>query len=299
MNQTNGVQRVFIVGCGDIGLRVADLEKASGNAVMALARSSETASKLIQRGIDSVEGDLDRPGTLRFLPKNPAALYYFAPPPAQGEGDPRLAALLDALDAQALPRCVVYISTSGVYGDCGGAWIDEEWPLNPRSERGKRRAAAESCLRVWGTANGVDCVMLRVPGIYGPGRLPIERIQRGVPVVRLEESPWSNRIHADDLAQICFLSARRGKAGGVYNVSDGQPSTMTEYFLKVADTFDLPRPPIISMEEARRVLGPGILSFLEESKRLDNRRMLQELGVALRYPNIAVGLAACLENNPG
>jgi nucleoside-diphosphate-sugar epimerase len=299
MNDANDGQLIFIAGCGDIGLRVAGLEKAAGNAVTALARSSESASKLIQRGIDPVEGDLDRPDTLRLLPKNPDVLYYFAPPPAQGEGDPRLAALLAAMDVQALPRRVVYISTSGVYGDCGGACIDEDWPLNPRSERGKRRAAAESCLRVWADDNGVDSVILRVPGIYGPGRLPVGRIQQGVPVVRVEESPWSNRIHADDLAQACFFSARRGRTGGVYNVSDGQPSTMTDYFFQVADTLDLPRPPIISMEEARRILGPGILSFLEESKRLDNRRMLQELGVVLRYPNIAAGLAACLKNNPG
>jgi len=285
----------FIVGCGDIGLRVAVLEQAAGRRVMALARSEATALGLARKGIETVAGDLDRPESLRGLPSGVATLYYFAPPPPTGGDDPRLAALLVSLDGLALPRRVVYISTSGVYGDCGGAWVDEGWPMNPRSERGKRRAAAEACLSAWAGARGVEAVILRVPGIYGPGRLPMERIRRGVPVVREEESPWSNRIHADDLAQACFLAARRGRAGGVYNVSDGNPSTMTDYFYRVADCLGFPRPPAVAMEEARASLGPGILSFLEESKRLDNRRMLEELGVVLRYPDLASGLPACLE----
>lgn len=286
---------IFIVGCGDIGRRVAGLERAAGRQVMALARSAGSALSLSRRGIETVMGDLDQPDSLRGLPVGEAVLYYFAPPPPTGEEDPRLAALLAALERQALPRRIVYISTSGVYGDCGGAWVDEGWPVNPRSDRGKRRVAAEFCLKEWGGAHGVDSIILRVPGIYGPGRLPVERIQRGVPVVREEESPWSNRIHADDLAQACFLAAWRGRAGCVYNISDGQPSTMTDYFYRLADCLDLPRPPAISMAEARVGFGPGILSFLEESKRLDNRWMLEDLGVVLRYPELASGLAACLE----
>jgi nucleoside-diphosphate-sugar epimerase len=293
MGELNGA--VFIIGCGDIGRRVAALERAAGRRVLALARSEAAALKLSQNGIEAVAGDLDRPDSLRGLPAAAAVLYYFAPPPPAGDGDPRLAALLAALPAGALPRRAVYISTSGVYGDCGGAWVNEDWPVNPRSDRAKRRAAAEACLAEWAGARGVDAVVLRVPGIYGPGRLPKERILRGVPVVREEESPWSNRIHADDLAQACFLAARRGRAGGVYNASDGRPSTMADYFHQVADCLRLPRPPAIAMEEARAVLGPGILSFLEESKRLDNGRMLEELGVVLRYPDLASGLPACLE----
>jgi nucleoside-diphosphate-sugar epimerase len=287
------MDKVFIAGCGDIGFRVAAREQAAGRRVLALARSAAAASKLAEAGIEAVAGDLDAPASLRGLPAGIATLYYFAPPPPQGDSDPRLAALLAALDGQAPPGRLVYISTSGVYGDCGGAWVDEDWPLRPRSERAKRRAAAESCLGAWAAARGADTAILRVPGIYGPGRLPKERLLNGVPVVREDESPWSNRIHADDLAQACFLAARRGAAGGVYNISDGRPSTMTDYFCQVADHLGLPRPPAISMAEARRVLGPGILSFLEESKRLDNRRMREVLGVVLRYPDLASGLAAC------
>ncbi len=285
---------IFIVGCGDIGYRVAKLEQTAGQPVSALSRSDLSAAKLNQYGINPIRGDLDKPASLHELPGDVKVLYYFAPPPAEGEDDPRLTALLCALERQTLPRRIVYISTSGVYGDCGGAWVDETLPVNPRSDRGRRRAAAEKCLLDWSGQHGVAVVILRVPGIYGPGRLPVERIRRGIPVLREEESPWSNRIHADDLAQACVLAARKGSAGAIYNVSDGNPTTMTDYFHRVADLFGLPRPPAISMAEARITLGPGILSFLEESKRLDNRRMLEELGVSLRYPDLAKGLPSCV-----
>jgi nucleoside-diphosphate-sugar epimerase len=259
MNDVNNP--VLIVGCGDIGLRVAALERAEGRRVFGLARSETTASKLSRNGIETLAGDLDQPASLDKVPPNMAVLYYFAPPPPTGEDDPRLVACLAALDSQSLPQRLVYISTSGVYGDCGGAWVDEDWPVNPRSDRGKRRAAAEACLREWAERCGLDVVVLRVPGIYGPDRLPIERIRRGVPVVREDESPWSNRIHADDLAQACFFAARRGRAGGIYNISDGQPTTMFDYFCRVADCLGLPRPPAVSMEEARRILGPAFCLF--------------------------------------
>jgi nucleoside-diphosphate-sugar epimerase len=281
---------VFVVGCGDVGLRVAALEQAAGRQVSALARSEASALQLAGQGIQSVPGDLDRPDCMLDLSVSAELVYYFAPPPPVGEDDPRIAALLSALVQLAWSGRLVYISTSGVYGDCGGAWVDEDWPINPCSERARRRAAAEARLYAWAG----DRVILRVPGIYGPGRLPVERLQRGVPVVREDESPWSNRIHADDLAKACFNAARLGQSGRVYNISDGNPSTMTDYFFHVADTLALPRPPEISLEEARRSLGPGILSFLAESKRLDNRRMREELGVEPRYPDLASGLAACL-----
>lgn len=293
MNETCE-RTVLIVGCGDIGTRIAALERAEGSRVSALARSPESARRLAECGIGTVMGDLDLPASLDALPGGMDALYHCAPPPAEGEDDPRTANLLTALDRAGLPKKLVYIGTSGVYGDCGGDWVTEERPPLPRSERGKRRAAAEARLVAWAGARGVDWAILRVPGIYGPGRLPLERIRRGVPVVREDESPWSNRIHADDLAAVCVLAARRGR--GWYNVSDGHPSTMTDYFWRVADFAGLPRPPAISMEEARRVLGPGILSFLEESKRLDNGKMLRELGATVRYPNLDSGLAACRED---
>lgn len=289
--EQTGAPNAFIVGCGDIGRRVARLEQTAGGTVSALARSAATAAALAAIGISIVRGDLDQPATLRDFPATAATLYYFAPPLPKGTDDPRLRNLLNAL--QGPPERVVYISTSGVYGDCGGAWISEDWPLNPLSERGKRRLAAELILRDWHERTGLPVVILRVPGIYGPGRLPVERIRQGVPVLFEQDSPYSNRIHADDLAAACCAAARCGRPGQAYNISDGHPTTMTDYFWRIADLHGLKRPPAISLAEARHVLSPSMLSFLEESKRLDNRRMLDELQVTLKYPELASGLEAC------
>ncbi|WP_045227000.1 SDR family oxidoreductase [Methyloterricola oryzae] len=289
-----GRRDVLIVGCGDIGRRVAVLEQAEGHDVAGSARSAQAEASLRELGIPPLRMDLDDPATLSSLDLRDQVLYYFAPPPASGEGDPRLSALLASINPPHYPMKLVYISTSGVYGDCQGAWIDETHPLNAKSERARRRVAAEELLQAWGRATGVPFVILRVPGIYGPGRLPAERLRAGTPVVCEAEAPYSNRIHADDLAAVCLAAARHGRSGQAYNVSDGHPTTMTDYFFRVADILGLKRPPTISLEEARRVLSPSMLSFLEESKRLDNRKMLAELQISLRYPDLQTGLPACL-----
>jgi nucleoside-diphosphate-sugar epimerase len=291
-------QSVFIVGCGDVGRRVAALERSEGRPVAALARSEKSARELQVLGVRPVAGDLDRPDTLRNLPVTAATLYYLAPPPPSGTADPRLRALLAALEPGSLPARIVYVSTSGVYGDCGGDWVNEERPPNPQTERARRRLDAETALQEFSAKTGVPAVILRAPGIYGPGRLPADRIRQGLPVVREEESPWSNRIHADDLAAVCLAADRLGRPGGIYNASDGHPTTMSNYFNSVADLLGLPRPPAIGLAEARRVLSPSMLSFLDESKRLDNRKMLGELCVRLRYPTLVEGLPACLEPEP-
>jgi nucleoside-diphosphate-sugar epimerase len=222
-------------------------------------------------------------------------VYYFAPPPGSGVTDPRLESLVSAMTPSKPPRRVVLISTTGVYGDCRGDWVTEERPPNPLAPRAARRLAAENTLRRWSQASGVPIVILRVPGIYARGRLPVERLRAGEPVLREEESPFSNRIHADDLARVCVAAAHRDHPHDLYNVSDGHPTTMTDYFYRVADVLGLARPPAVTLEEARRRLGEGMLSYLAESKRIDNRRMREELGVELMYPDLASGLAACVE----
>jgi nucleoside-diphosphate-sugar epimerase len=135
-------------------------------------------------------------------------------------------------------------------------------------------------------------VILRVPGIYAHDRLPIRRLREGLPVLAEADSPFTNRIHADDLARVCIAAMKRGRPGAAYNVSDGHPTTMTDYFNRVADCLGLPRPPVVDRSTARQALSPSMLSFLEESKRLDNRRMREELGVELIYPDLVAGLAA-------
>jgi nucleoside-diphosphate-sugar epimerase len=288
------LDNVFIIGCGDIGLRVARLWRERGARVSALARSGATVVRLRQAGLGVVAGDLDLPVSLRGLRLGGHLVYYFAPPPSEGTTDPRMRDFLAALAAAGKPSRIVYLSTSGVYGDQGGRLVDEETPPAPQANRARRRLDAEESLRAWGRTQGVPVVVLRVGGIYGPGRLPLDRLRQRLPVLRPEESQPSNRIHAEDLAAVCVAAAERGGADRVYNVSDGQDATMTEYFFTVADRCGLPRPPTVTLEEAKRVLTPTMVSYLVESRRLDTRRMREELGVTLHYPDLASGLAHCL-----
>lgn len=289
--------KVLIVGCGDIGCRVARLWIARGVPVFGLARSPEAAARLSRLGIVPVPGDLDDGGTLRDLPARGALVYHFAPPPGEGTADPRTRALVEAFPRGEEPEKLVYMSTTGVYGDLKGGWATEDTPAMPETDRGRRRLDAEEVVRLWGRERGVPVVVLRVAGIYGPGRLPVEAIRRGTPVLDEAVSPYTNRIHAEDLARVCVAAAERGRAGRIYNVSDGVPGTITGYFLAVADRLGLPRPPTVGLEEARKVLSPALLSYLSESRRIDSRRMREELGVSLLYPSLAAGLAASIEDD--
>jgi len=287
----------LIIGCGDIGMRVAALERDAGHSVAGLARTEESARRLRASGIQPVMGDLDVPSSLTGLPLKGTVVYYFAPPPGKGVTDPRMQAFVSVLVPPDIPARVVLISTTGVYGDCRGEWVTEDRPPNPQVNRARRRLAAETALRRWSEIGSVPVVILRVPGIYGPRRLPEERLRAGEPVLRAEESPYSNRIHADDLARVCVAAAHCHHPSVVYNVSDGHPTTMTDFFYRVADRLEIPRPPALALEEARRRLGEGMLSYLAESKRIDNRRMREELGVELRYPDLAAGLSSRVEED--
>lgn len=287
---------VLIVGCGYVGGRLARQLTSEGRAVTGLVCSAESAAALRRDGVTAIQADLDSAAALPALPGAGAEAYYFAPPPGEGDGDPRVARVLAAL-AGCPPVRIVYISTSGVYGDCAGAWVDESHPLHPATPRARRRAAAEAALQAWSAATGVPVVILRVPGIYGPGKLPLERLRKGLPLLREQDSPFTNRIHVDDLIAVCRAAMTRGTPGAAYNVSDGQPSNMTDYFNRIADVTGLPRPPVVGREDID-ALSPGMRAFMEESKRLDNRRMREELGVTLRYPTLEAGLAASLAEAP-
>ena len=286
------MDRVFIVGCGDIGRRLARLWGEEGVPVSALARSPQSAHRLEALGVVPVTGNLDEPATLVRLPTKGALAYYLAPPPEGGDSDPRVRAFLDRIPPGEEPEKIVYMSTTAVYGDLRGEWATEETSPAPGTARGKRRLDAENAFCAWGRGKNVPVVILRVAGIYGPGRLPVEKVREGAPVLAESESPFSNRIHSEDLARICVAAAKRGRAGAVYNVSDGNPGTMAQYYDAVADLLGVPRPPVVTMDEARRVMGGRMLSYLSESKRVDNRKMREELEVVLRYPTRESGLAA-------
>lgn len=287
--------QVMIAGCGDVGQRLAARLAEHHARLWALVQRTTSLERLRDLPLEAVAVDLDRSGAIAWPDwAGDACLYYFVPPPREGRTDPRLQRLLGAIPAGRRPQRIIYLSTSAVYGHRDGSWVDEDTPPQPDSERGHRRLAAEQTLQSWCAAEQVPYVILRVPGIYGPGRLPIHRLQSGAPLVDERESSYTNRIHVDDLVEVCLAAAARAPDNRIYNVSDGHPTTMTDYMLQIADLLGLDAPPIISLDEAQAVLSPALLSFLNESKRLDNRRMLKELGVKLRYPTLRHGLPACL-----
>ncbi|MCS3902750.1 nucleoside-diphosphate-sugar epimerase [Methylohalomonas lacus] len=283
---------ILIVGCGDTGRRLAELHRNAGDGVTVTSRSTERCALLAEDGFTSRQLDLDNVNADQ--PIAAEVVYLLAPPGGSGGHDPRTHNLLQWLDTGTLPRRFVYISTTGVYGDCQGDWVTENRPRNPHSQRASRRAAAEQQLEIWAQQRGVALVILRVPGIYGPGRLPLDRLQRGDPIIRESEAPWSNRIHIDDLASATHLAGSLTQVEAIYNVSDGQPTSMTDYFNRLADTLGLPRPPQVSRAEAEQQLSASMLSFLNESRRIDNRRLLESLGLQLRYPDLTTGLKSCL-----
>ena len=246
-------------------------------------------------GARPVLADLDQPSSLKRLAGLADIVLHFAPPNERGIVDTRMRRLIAALcRGQSLPQRLIYISTSGVYGDCGGERIDETRPLRPSTARAKRRADAERQLRRFGSRHTTRVSILRAPGIYAADRLPIERLNKGVHALRDEDDVFTNHIHADDLAMLVCAALRHGRPNRCYNASDDSEMKMGEYFDLVADRFGLPRPPRISRAEAQNTLSPIQLSFMSESRRLANQRIKTELRAQLRFPQVEDGInAAC------
>ncbi|MGH8679116.1 MAG: SDR family oxidoreductase [Burkholderiales bacterium] len=292
------MRRLLIVGCGDIGLRVARAMHGR-RRIYALTRSENRSRILRAVGIVPVSGDLDHPGTLDRLAGIAHDVIHLAPPPASGARDSRTANLVRALTrGRSLPQRLVYMSTSGVYGDCGGEVVEESRAAHPMTDRAKRRLDAERTVRAWGAENGVHVSILRVPGIYASGRLPIELLKSGTPVLAAEHDPYTNHIHADDLARVVIAALARGRAGRAYNASDDSSMKMGDYFDLVADLAGLPRPPRVSWETASESVPESLLSFMRESRRLHNGRLKRELRVRLRYPLVLQGVPDALRPEP-
>jgi nucleoside-diphosphate-sugar epimerase len=285
------VTRVLLIGCGDVALRAALLLRGRAR-LYGLTRRAEDGPKLRAHGIVPIVGDLDDFATLTRLRTAPFAVLHFAPPPSEGRDDPRTQKLIAALTrAQIIPRRFVYISTSGVYGDCAGAQIMETRRRRAQTPRARRRAAAEDRLRSWASAYGVRLAILRAPGIYAQTRLPLERIKQGTPVLNADDDVYTNHIHADDLARAAVAAIFHGRPNRAYNVSDDSAMKMGTWFDAVADAFQLPRPPRVSWEQAEQRIAPMLLSFMNESRRLLNDRMKRELRVHLKFPTAHVLLA--------
>ncbi len=283
------MKRILITGCGDIALRVAPLLRERYR-LFGLARNVARHDTLRMAGITPMPGDLDYRQSLHRLAGLAHIVLHFAPPPNTGADDPRTQNLLGALARATLPQQLIYISTSGVYGDCGGEVVTETHPLNAQNPRAQRRVNAEKQIRAWARKNGVHASILRVPGIYATDRLPLQRLQQGTPAIVANEDSYTNHIHADDLARCVVAAMHHAKPSRVVHTSDDSDLKMGEYFDTVADAFGLPRAPRVTRAEAQRVLSPMMLSFMNESRRLTNNRMKQELKVVLRYPTVADAL---------
>ena len=291
-----GVQKILIVGSGDVARRILS-RLTRRYRVYAVLRDPAKAPAWRAAGAVPVLADLDDRSSLQRLHGLADVVLHLAPPPGEGQRESRTGNLLAALGkGESLPRRMIYVSTTGVYGDCSGAAIDETCRLNPQSSRAGRRVDAERRLRRWGRENGVAVLILRAPGIYAADRLPLERLRQGTPALIAADDVHTNHIHADDLAAACVAAIRHGGANRVYNVVDDSTLRMADYFDRVADAFGLPRPPRLSRQEAAQVLSPVQLSFMGESRRIGNRRLRKELKLRLAYPRVDDGIAAALSS---
>jgi nucleoside-diphosphate-sugar epimerase len=288
-------QRLLIIGCGDVGLRVA-AQLPSRMSKLALTSSPERLEELQALGIRALVGNLDDSATLRRLAGLAHRVIHLAPPPTENTSewwrDPRTTHLLQALRRRSLPTQFVYGSTTGVYGDCAGEWVSESRATAAHTPRAHRRVDAESQVKIFGLA-GVSTSILRIPGIYAldrEGGTPRNRLLKGTPVLVAQDDVYTNHIHANDLARATIAALWRGKPQRIYNITDDTQLKMGDYFDRAADLYQLPRPPRISREAAQGSLPLMLLSFMSESRRLTNERMKRELRVTLRFPDVIDGL---------
>ena len=284
-----GGPRILVVGCGDVGVRLI-ARLGDRFRVHAITHSPERAPALRRLGAVPIVADLDDPATLHRLQGLAPDVVHLAPPANRGADDLRTRALLNALHGV---RRLVYISTTGVYGDCGGAWVDETRTVAPSTDRARRRVAAEGRLRAWARERRVALTILRVPGIYAGDRLPLSRLDGTTPVLRDEDDVYTNHVHADDLARAIVLALYRGRPQRVYHAVDASATKMGAWFDAIAATHGLPSPRRVSRDELSTLVGPDRLSFMSESRRLTNQRLREELGLRLAYPTVREGLAGC------
>lgn len=281
------------MGCGDVVRRALPALTRRWR-VFALVRTTDPT--LRAAGVVQLRGDLDHRASLHRLGGLAHAVLHSAPPPGEGTGDPRTARLLATLATRgSLPRSLAYISTTGVYGNCSGAAVSESRPRVAGTARARRRVAAENLLRRFGRRHPVRVSLLRAPGIYAADRLPLDRLRRGDPVLHPDEDVYTNHIHAADLARACVVALEHGRANRSYNICDDSALPMGAWFDKLADAFSLPRPPRATRAEIATRLSPMMLSFMGESRRLDNTRMKRELKLQLHYPTVDDGIVAALQ----
>jgi len=270
---------------------------AGGFRVLALARSEASAIAAEELGAEGLRGDLDHPATLAGIVPAGARLLYLAPPADGGAQDSRVEHLLGQACSETQPGSLVYLSTTGVYGDRGGDWIDESAAPCPASDRGRRRLDAECRLKAYAQARKIPLTILRVSGIYGPQRLPLARLKQGMAVPPAAQSAFVNLIHEEDLVRALTAALDSAEPERVVNVADGRPLPMSRYFERLAEAFELPAPRVLPLNELKNILSPAMLSYFRESKRLRNEALKRLLGAPLRYPDFEAGLRRCLASS--
>ena len=293
--QTFSKPRLLIVGCGDIGLRVVK-QLSTFYRIFALTSQRERFQELRSLGVMPIFGDLDMPDSLSRLKGLAGTVIHLAPPQNISTYDYRTRNLVRIL-SQGSPgiRRLVYVSTTGVYGDCQGARVCETTPINPQNDRAHRRADAERVLRSWAIKTGATLSILRVPGIYSADRLPIERLKSKTPALLSDEDAYSNHIHSDDLARLICAAIFHGRPQRTINACDGDEMKMGDYFDQVADAFSLVRPQRLPAVALQKIVNPMLWSFMRESRRVQNPR-LSELRIKLRYPSVTEFLKTISRN---
>lgn len=281
------INKISIIGCGHIGKLLAKQLLKKNITLTGHVNSDSSLAECNHRNINCKIIDLDKP--LPDIDLTGHCIIYLVPPPRSGKTDTRITHYLQAIENRP-PERFVLISTTGVYGNCNGAWIDETTPVKPSADRAFRRADAERQVQQFCQHLDIPLVTLRVPGIYGPGKIPLARIRSGLPIVKQQDSPFTNRIHADDLVEVCQKALLNPRITGIYNVTDGNPGTMYDYFVGVAAAMNLSPPPAISLEDAQQQLSEGMLSYMAESRRINNKKLLNDFDLVLQYPDLQEGL---------
>ena len=296
MNKSNlsghTIAQIIIAGCGHIGRKVLteiiSRKTLSAKKIITLVNTKQSQEFCLQQEVESISIDLDAPAfIMKDIVKNTDTLvYYFIAPPRKGIIDSRAKQFIEQLkqNQSYSPVKIVLISTTGVYGNCQGKWVDEEYPLNPQVDRARRRVDAEQQFQSYCQRFNVPLVILRVSGIYSSEKLPLKRIRSNTPIVCQTDSPYSNRIHSKDLVEICIEAGINNKITGIFNCADGHPTTMYDYFTKVAQANHLPEPITISLHKARSQLSAGMLSYMDESRRINNKKLLENFNLKLQYP---------------
>ncbi len=282
---------IQIVGCGYIGKKIAAQLSARNIALQCMVQSKASRQQCEVLGFKTIQCDFDQQQPVINTISEKTRWVYLVPPTPRGKTDARIAQFIESLNLlEQVPEKIILISTTGVYGDCQGEWIDENREVNPQADRAHRRLSAEQQLSEYCNKNNVPLIILRVPGIYGADKLPLKRITSGEPIVRAVDSGFTNRIHAEDLVAFCVEALTCDVNPGVYNCCDGEPSTMNDYFMCVADAKGLPRPEEITLQQAQQQLSSGMLSYLAESKRISNEKLLMNFKTRCKYPDLKHGL---------